>query len=92
MVQMIALDLDGTLLQPDSTLSAAAEDALTKAISQGICIVVASGRAFTALPEKSVILLAFVMPSHPTEQRFPNCLPENCCVHGHCRSRQFWIC
>ena len=47
MVQMIALDLDGTLLQPDSTLSAAAEDALTKAISQGICIVVASGRAFT---------------------------------------------
>ena len=52
MVQMIALDLDGTLLQPDSTLSAAAEDALTKAISQGICIVVASGRAFTALPEK----------------------------------------
>ena len=52
MVQMIALDLDGTLLQPDSTLSATAEDALTKAISQGICIVVASGRAFTALPEK----------------------------------------
>lgn len=52
MVQMIALDLDGTLLQPDSTLSAVAEDALTKAISQGICIVVASGRAFTALPEK----------------------------------------
>lgn len=52
MVQMIALDLDGTLLQPDSTLSAAAEVALTKAISQGICIVVASGRAFTALPEK----------------------------------------
>ena len=88
MVQMIALDLDGTLLQPDSTLSAAAEDALTKAISQGICIVVASGHC----RKKSVILLAFVMPSHPTEQRFPNCLPENCCVHGHCRSRQFWIC
>lgn len=63
MVQMIALDLDGTLLQPDSTLSAAAEDALTKAISQGICIVVASGRAFTALPEKIRSFWAFVMPS-----------------------------
>ena len=92
MVQMIALDLDGTLLQPDSTLSAAAEDALTKAISQGICIVVASGRAFTALPEKIRHFAGIRYAVTSNGAAVPNCLPENCCVHGHCRSRQFWIC
>lgn len=49
--RMIALDLDGTALQTDSTLSGAVEQAIRDAIEVGIEVVIASGRPFGGLPE-----------------------------------------
>ena len=51
-IKLAALDLDGTLLQPDGTLSPRAHRALVQAIACGIEIVAASGRAFATLPKE----------------------------------------
>lgn len=50
-VRLLALDLDGTTLRSDGTLSERTKTALEQAAAQGIHIVVASGRAKSALPE-----------------------------------------
>lgn len=49
-IRLIALDLDDTTLGSDSRLAPETEKALKRAIAAGIEIVVASGRAFRALP------------------------------------------
>lgn len=50
-IRCIALDLDQTTLDGDGRLSPANRAALEHAISQGIHIVIASGRPYAALPE-----------------------------------------
>ena len=50
-IRMIALDLDGTTLRNDKSISAANESALEEAGSHGIQVVIATGRTFDALPE-----------------------------------------
>lgn len=50
--RMIAMDLDGTLLQDDGTLSTYTRSVLEAGIRNGIHMVVASGRAFATLPEE----------------------------------------
>ena len=49
-VKCIALDLDGTTLNSSGELSIRMEAALLKAASQGIEIIVASGRSLASLP------------------------------------------
>ena len=49
-VKCIALDLDGTTLNSSGELSIRTEAALLKAASQGIEIIVASGRSLASLP------------------------------------------
>ena len=49
--KLIALDLDGTLLLPDKTMSARNRAALDAAAAKGIVIVPATGRLFMALPD-----------------------------------------
>ena len=53
-IRCIALDLDGTTLNRDSGLSQANRGALCYAISKGIQIIIASGRAFFTLPQEVV--------------------------------------
>lgn len=53
-VKVIAIDMDGTLLNSDGDLSVANERALSHAINNNIIIVAATGRAFNAIP-KSVL-------------------------------------
>ena len=66
---LIALDLDRTTLRSDSTLDPVTREALEKAIRAGIEIVVASGRAFTALPEEvmSIPGIRYAITSNGTE-------------------------
>lgn len=52
MIRMLALDLDDTTLQQDGTLSETTRQALTEVIALGVCVVVASGRSYAALPEE----------------------------------------
>lgn len=50
-IKILALDLDGTLLNSQIELSQGNKEALQAAIDLGVKIVVATGRVFTALPE-----------------------------------------
>lgn len=50
-IQLMALDLDDTLLHTDSTLSQNTQQAIRTLIDLNIEIVIASGRAFASLPE-----------------------------------------
>lgn len=48
--KMIALDLDGTTLRTDGTLSDAVKTAMEQAIAEGVHVVIASGRPLEGLP------------------------------------------
>lgn len=50
-VKMVALDLDGTALNPDGLITEREERAFRKAMDRGVHIVIATGRAFHSLPE-----------------------------------------
>lgn len=50
-VKMIGLDLDGTLIGKDRSISARDRDALIKAAEQGVHIVPVTGRPISGLPE-----------------------------------------
>ncbi len=52
----VALDLDGTTLRTDGTLSAYTRQVLETLGAQGVHIVVASGRSFTSLPAEVLAL------------------------------------
>ena len=51
-VRMVALDLDGTALDPLGRITVREEKALRRAMSMGVHIVVATGRAFHSLPDE----------------------------------------
>lgn len=51
-IKLIALDLDGTVLRTDNTLSPRVKEAIGKAAGRGIEVVAASGRPFGAMPEE----------------------------------------
>lgn len=50
-VRLIALDLDGTTLYDDRHISAENVQAIKKAAEAGVCIVAASGRCYSSLPQ-----------------------------------------
>lgn len=50
-IKLIALDLDGTTINDDRVISRRNREALQRAADQGVNIVVATGRPFSALPE-----------------------------------------
>lgn len=49
-IRLIALDLDGTLFNPDSRISQGNLAAIKRMKEQGVHVVIASGRPFTGLP------------------------------------------
>ena len=51
-IKLIALDIDGTTLMSDGTLSPRNREALTRATDHGIHVVIATGRCFDALPSQ----------------------------------------
>ena len=51
-IKLIALDIDGTTLMSDGTLSPRNKEALTRATDHGIHVVIATGRCFDALPSQ----------------------------------------
>ena len=55
--RMIAIDLDGTLLAPDGTVSPRAKAAVHKALAAGLLVCFATGRNFT---ESQMVLDAVV--------------------------------
>lgn len=51
-VRLVALDLDGTTLRSDNTLSPAVKAALTRMLQHGVEVVAASGRPFGSMPRE----------------------------------------
>ena len=51
-LRLIALDLDGTTLNSQGKVSPYTKEILEKAIQKGIHVVIASGRALSAIPEE----------------------------------------
>ena len=50
MIQLIALDLDGTTLTGDNVISERNRNALLEAMAQGVLVVPATGRTFEKMP------------------------------------------
>jgi Cof subfamily protein (haloacid dehalogenase superfamily) len=48
-IKLVAIDLDGTLLQPDHTISSATHSAIAACVTQDVQIVLASGRSWRSL-------------------------------------------
>ncbi len=53
-IELIALDMDGTLLTRDGRISPHTQEVLKKAMSKGIHVVIATGRVFSAFPEDAL--------------------------------------
>ena len=53
-IRLIALDMDGTLLNEKGVLAQESKDALLAAMKQGVHVVIATGRVFSALPQDVV--------------------------------------
>lgn len=50
-IRLIALDMDGTLLNEHGVLSEASRKTLERAVERGIHVVIATGRVFSSLPQ-----------------------------------------
>jgi hypothetical protein len=48
-IRFVAIDLDGTLLQPDHTISPATHEAVAACVARGVSVVLASGRSWRSL-------------------------------------------
>ena len=57
-IKLAALDLDGTTLRPNGTLSDRTKNALENCLRHGIEIVIASGRAYATLPDEVLAVRA----------------------------------
>ncbi len=51
-LKLLALDLDGTTMRSDNTLSAVVKEAIQKACKSGLEVVVASGRPYGSMPKE----------------------------------------
>ena len=58
-IKLIALDVDGTLVHSDGTLSENNLFAVEEAAAEGVNVVINSGRTFYELPEESIKSDAF---------------------------------
>ncbi len=86
-IKLIALDLDGTTLNDDRVISDANRQALEAAIDKGVNVVIATGRAFSALPEDVFRIrgIQYVLTSNGaviTDLRSNQAIYENCIAPG----------
>lgn len=82
-IKLIALDLDGTTLNNDRVISQGNKEALEQAIAKGISVVIATGRAYSALPEDVFHIkgIQYVLTSNGaaiTDLRKKQVIHENC--------------
>lgn len=82
-VKLIALDLDGTTLNSKGHLSEGNKHALTRAIEEGVYVVIATGRCISSLPEEVLNLpkMQYVITSNGAkiqDLRNGNTVYSNC--------------
>ena len=52
-IKLVAIDLDGTLLRDDMTISTYSKGVIEKIAKQGVHVVIATGRMFDSAQEKA---------------------------------------
>ena len=72
-LRLIALDLDGTTLNSQGKVSLYTKKVLEKAIQKGIHVVIASGRALSAIPEDVLNIRGLEYILLPTAPASSNC-------------------
>lgn len=82
-IKLIALDLDGTTLNDGRRISSGNRQALEAAVDKGVNVVIATGRAFSALPEDVFKIrgIQYVLTSNGaviTDLREQKVIYENC--------------
>ncbi len=65
-IRIAALDLDGTLLSRENTVTPATRQAIADAVARGVVVLPATGRALANLPPLVAQLPVSAMPSPPT--------------------------
>lgn len=55
MKKIVAIDLDGTLLHSDCTISSYSKEVIAEAVKNGIMVVPTSGRSFRSIENLSLI-------------------------------------
>lgn len=86
-IKCIALDMDRTTLNADGRLSEKTKKALEYAIEKGVHVVIASGRAFSALPEEvtSIAGIEYATTCNGAEVYY---IPEKRCLQSFCISEE----
>ncbi|NLD20122.1 MAG: HAD family phosphatase [Clostridiales bacterium] len=82
-IKLVALDLDGTTINDDRVISKRNRQALSRAAAQGVNIVVATGRPFSALPKDvfEIEAIRYVLTSNGasiTDLKTRETFYENC--------------
>lgn len=82
-IKCIALDMDRTTLNAEGKLAEETKKALEYAIAKGVHIVIASGRAFTSLPEDVMAVegIEYAITCNGAEVYF---VPEKKCLQSFC--------
>ena len=87
-IKLIAIDLDGTTMKSNDTLSYGNKSAIESAISSGIYVVPTTGRALNGLPKELMELgIKYAVTSNGSsvidieknKLIYSNCLPNNIC-------------
>lgn len=81
-IKLIALDLDGTTLNRNGRLTDRTKQALEAAIRQGVHVVIATGRTFSAVPDevKAIEGIEYILSSNGAEIRN---LQEDACIYSN---------
>lgn len=85
-IKLVALDLDGTTLSPDGTISTENERAIREACCAGVNVVISTGRVESALPDcvKNIETIQYAITSNGS--RITE-LKSGRCIHGDFLSR-----
>ena len=83
-LRLIALDLDGTTLNSQGKVSLYTKKVLEKAIQKGIHVVIASGRALSAIPEDVLNIrgLEYIITSNGSSIYETRCRNERPCHYA----------
>lgn len=81
-IKLIALDLDGTTLNRNGRLTERTKQTLEAAIRQGVHVVIATGRTFSAVPDevKAIEGIEYILSSNGAEIRN---LQEDACIYSN---------
>ena len=89
-IKLVALDLDGTLLRPDKSISSENKEAITEAVQDGVQVVVSTVRPYCVLPLKEMeeIGIRYAITANGAGIY---CIPQKECLYSNCMDNQLSV-